>query len=1582
MPQKQENSKPLYINTDVSHSQLNPDESPFMKGMGWDINGNPNSNALGEGQNELTLTPTRSNTPVPNTVLPKGYNKCQGEFYSDTTKETYHMNYNDNGFHGVYVLNGNTGVWSIVIIDPKLRFSNKQEAFISNHRCKLRFIQDVDGNILEKYLFFTDGNVWQKWINVNAAIKTNGFDANLFPYWTLQPPHFDREELFEWATRPPMYKPVITNLPNTQADVNKINRLVDTAFQFSYQFRYTDGRPTTFSPYSLPFYIRTEDFLSNPDSITKNLQITLYAGSPMVEKIMIYVRQCKKNNDNTISTQEWGEWIQYDTIFKFTDCGNNSVDVIGTDYWLRTGQWSENGYDPNMNTITYVFDNSKSGTLVDQDTALMLQNDIPQLSMALSDLEDAALLCNNRYGYPNFGCDIMDKITVQVQYVNDGLCKIPVRTISLYAYIGYMTDTFSFESQVGYFNGEDTQMRFGGVFVNQGTLQISVNVEDSTAFGLDFGDKSALCCYLKGTPYYNVGTWYQVNTDKTLTKIQNLLDLSTGTGNARDYVTSVISNGGMFVCRFDFVVPAGRYIASLGRHNVSLSGDFRNTSTYVMGIANSRGDIPFGFNGVRVITPSAIVDFSKEIEIDCTNDNVNVWGNGRDLFYIFCPSVTQQGNKKFRFIEGYLRESINDPIPVELFPYNMTHNALDEGGTFTDKNGFYFGYTKAADSDIVDIQFSCKLNCVYPTIFVSPTNNAGSGWRSDNITYLADHNANVVGDCNRILYNGKITSLDGTIGYQNIAVSIKDGATVFTKSDGTFTLIIHNGQNTLRQSNVYVNAGGNFNITIGNCGALPLFSFSENNSPCVPCNVRTYPFSLILGVNIIVGGQTSLKEGARYSVALEGADLAGRLTPVNEIIQLDVPTFLERNNTLPSFFQIIISAALQLSKQNPDIKWISPTVSKNLSELHYVQWVGDKIVYIDNNGNVITDSTNAVFCSITITSLYDYNISRNFSTLASYQFVDGDRIRFYDDGVGTLFDTATFGPPLDLRILGTDYNQAAITAGLLPNQSAAPVVNNNINTTAAQTAQETSVTLLVPYDPKLDKLINSTGFWIELYTPTQVSDIIPYMETAGFFPVINGEIAIFKGFSNGLPQYEYPTTINVEFWDTYLLTRNITITGVGDKFFPHPFESPNISDSFGSLITGGGRVGNIKNPDADQTWFSADTTKSGNFDDILNELGLFRGGEENRKDFSAYPWGGIIFAHTERSIIYFGCENDWFTTDYNFHYTFPNAQGVMVTNLDNGLGTPHQKIGSMYGCDAKDTQSVQVYDHYIFWYDRKNSSFVISDYKSAADISDIESEDDKGNKRKYGIKSFVIAKTNFINKWNNAHDINSAFDVITGIDEVRKNLYVTFRPRRNRSNDLNSFVNQRRNWQLDYQETVVYNFNSKRWLRTEGFAPEVYSKIKGDATGVEMLMFAAGQPYYSLNTPNDNYLTFFGQTTEPVISWLINKPSEIIKILQNIAYESTVRWFFDLIYSTQANSFSTIPISYMKDKEKLTYAPALRDMVSYLQDSWRSGLVDGKRVFGTQLFLRMVGDPAQPTSYRELRNIFYSFINSPGTLKK
>lgn len=1553
------NNIPYFLDTETSLEKIEANKTPFKRGLGWVVNNN-NS----EAQNRFALTPTRANIEIKDNYLPsEGNNKNVGVFESIITKELYYFNYNDKGFHGIYIINTETFEVTKVIIDQKLNFSIAQDAYISEHRVTLRITYDEDKRIKEKHLIFTDGRTPQKWINVIAAIKTDGFNAALYPYWELKQPHFDRDELIEYATRPSMIAPLVSPIQVTGNTIN--NNVLDTCYQFCYEFVYTDGRYTTTSPYSLPFWVKSEDFLSN--NIIKKLKLELYAGSCMVEKITIYVRQ--NISGNGIGQLTWGNWYKYDTINKYTSCD----DELPPKYWLRNNAWSNYNYNPIKNTIEYTFENNKLWQVVAQERVNRLYNEIPKRSVALSDLGDSVLLANNEYGFNNLECNVLDKIDIEVKEGSFGTCPKPLRKVTLYCYVGRdrifqgnseerKSDDL-WLSQFGYVTGEDTKVRWGGIRYQDGVTYF--DKDESDAFELNFGIGSGFKCYLKGTPYYAECEWCYVDTNGIINKIERQINSTKQDDVA--FVNNIISKQGYFIGRFNFKVPAGRYVATIGRHNED--ADFSGKSTYIMGLADhtkfsvsSYTDcVPHTTQNVRTIKSNAITDNSKEIEIDCTTQDVNVWGNGKDLFYIYTPfngkgrTSNNCGALRDRwvFIEGYLKESVSSDIAISNFPYHLTEGGYC--GQYTDKNGFFWGMSwGSSNQHNSKIKFTPKLNCSSIKEFEIAM-YGGGGYRKVE-PYFETYNNGAVGAGNRILIKGRVTDLTGNIGYSNISVHIKNSIIVYTNDNGYFTLILHNGTQQLLKGDIYFNAGGNFNISGQGCLPVSLPYFDEASTPCnatminSPCDpneyihARCFPFCLEKRLFIEGDNQISIKSNSNYEIGIVIADLAGRLSFVNKFKNVRIPSYIDIGRVAPFYLKWVLNGELNLP---PEAKWAAFYISKNVTYKRYIQWIGDSIEFIDSIGKKTTDINNAALASIKIDSLLETNIKNNFSLFSNYQFQKGDRIRIIDNGEGELFDNTTNNSGIDVQIEGTNYNDAATSAGLLPQRES--VVKDVTDHT----------TIIIKYGNKLNKLKNKKGFWIELYQNDKEKEQLLFYEVASFYPVINGELAEFVVGGSNNAQYNFPQSGNLDYWDTYLIHRNITIPNKGRQYIPHTFESPNITDKWGANMISGGRTG-IENEDAQQKWALDDIIKSNDFTNngLINGVATFI--SSNRKQFRGYKRGGIVAVKAINSYIFFLCENDYFTTDFNFHYARVNEQGVMVVNLNNGVSEPHQKIGNNYGCNINDNQSIIMHDNFIGWHDRKSGSYIFSDYRQAIEITE-------------KILSYYSAKNSFVIKHNETQIDSLKIDILAGLDSERKMLYISFRPRRGLTKNKNSFINNKREICINLQETLCYSIEAKDWVMFESFVPEAYAKI----TGGEMITFANGVPYRHFSPEVNMVNNFYGVNVAPCLVQVVNTSTETNKILKYLVQNNNniVLWV-DEISTIQPNSFSYIPLNLFIKKENIIYASSLRDGASYPQqnDNFRNMLFDGKKLSSPYFLIRYCWDKNKLNEYAEIYSLATNII--------
>jgi len=294
---------------------------------------------------------------------------------------------------------------------------------------------------------------------------------------------------------------------------------------------------------------------------------------------------------------------------------------------------------------------------------------------------------------------------------------------------------------------------------------------------------------------------------------------------------------------------------------------------------------------------------------------------------------------------------------------------------------------------------------------------------------------------------------------------------------------------------------------------------------------------------------------------------------------------------------------------------------------------------------------------------------------------------------------------------------------------------------------------------------------------------------------------------------------------------------------------------------------------------------------------------------------------------------------------------------------------------------VVVYEELISWYDRKNQAWVISDYRTAKDISLFNpSEGVVG-----GMSSYLNSKTRAICNWNESSPLASKFDVIGGVDPERGNLYLTFRPRRNNSNDPSSYGTHRKNVDLLHQETLVYNTITKRFARFENFTPESYGMMKGKTTGIQLVTFAAGIPY-THNTGNQSFNRFYNIQYDAVMIGVFNQSQSINKIFANLVLDiNGPGMYIDFLRTNEPNSFSYVPMSLVKKVENKYQLSILRDMNSYFspvpENSFRSTLIDGKRIYNLYLLFRLIGDPNNRGKYFELKTIYNLMADSTNQKK-
>lgn len=1553
-------SKPLYVVTDKSEKYTNENEAFYLKNY-W-VNFNLNQQGT-EGGNFGLGTPTRSNKRFAAALMPAGKNVNIGTYQSKETNQLFYLNWNSNNLHGIYRIDGDTMRWDIVVVDPALNFSLDPAFQIPHHRVSLRAYYKNNNlgagkQLEEMYLEFTNGLNWQYFIGVEAAIATGGYDPEKFNYWKLRNPQLDRREFFELAIRPPMFPITVVAVPPTPDDVAKPNAIVDKSIQFAAVFQNRDHRTSTYSPYSLPFIQKTNPCNFSQAGLSRCLDLTINVGSAMVERVLLYQRLCG------------GDWCLYDTIERF---GQQEED--SGPYWERTGDWKGMAYDAVSNTIVYRYCGDKQTGIVPQEDAQRIQTDLPLVSVGQTAAGDAVLLLDNLYGYNNFPQKELDKLQVTVEDVPETAGAydiVKTRKIILYA---YMSNASGFNAFI-WTNGADKTLRFGGITSpinpNVSFLDMTFSAQYSDYLGLGMVNNKGLVCYLAGTSFYSVGVQGFIDKGGNFTE-QDSFDATSN--EQKNLIQNLYQQGKFMVQKFEFDVPAGKYIARLARHGVDINSQYEKTSTYVIGIAD-KNKIN-GMNGLP--TYSAVETVAKEIEVDVCTGDFNSWSTNLSLFYLFVPYVFEESgflgikNKRWRFIEGYVQEDAIAQVPVERVVYDRAGGlggllAYLRKGVITDHNGHYFVYMAKATSYKGEVIFSAIANC-NPYAQIAETaihlnSHQDSGFYPDQNISLKDAMGGTYGTCNRIQIKGTILDCKTKQPLSGVAVTITSGQTAFTGIDGTFILIAHDG-NATYLAKIYANASGACFLMGCGVACIDTQPFDSSKALCNSCVDRIYPADFNFSFTFSNQNIYTVKEGGRYGISVQGHDLAGRITFANFLKYVDIPSFLQKGNFNPSQIVVNLTDVLILDR---GISYISFSITKELTNLKYIQWVGDSIVFLDKDGNTLVDGNGAIRAKISIQSLLDYNKQNNFATTVGYQFSPGDRLRVYDDGNGNLFDPTTNNGYLDFQILGSDFNQSVQGESTTESTSVTDATTG-ITTTNNVNASITGKDVFIAFDKRLLVLNKQCAFWMQLSTPNTGAQVESYFELPKMYYSNDGTIQ--------------PQKFIMAAFDAYYQNRSIHITNCAGKAILHPFVSSSVSDFWGDGCTSGGRV-LVRNTQAAQRWYQDDVIKS---DDFVNEgqvngWGTWRG--SNRKQFKGQERGGIVAAVAKNKLILFICQNDWYVTDYDLNLLRNTPNGLIVATADSIIGDPNQKMESTFGCEYENTGTIQIMEgdkDYVFWACAKKETVIINDYRTASPYTQ-----KGGTKDSAAIdnKSYFSDKFNYVRNWNNslssADYLENLMEINLGVDNKSKSVSISFRKRNGLSTQIKDFVNTERGKFIPLNETFTYSLEQDRWVSFQTFVPESYGQLNKALSGDEFISFVNGIPYTHNSKDVKTFNEFYGVSDNQVIDVAFYGKEDRDQTYQCIIITSpNAKYFVDRITTNNKRVFSYVPPAWVKSKLNNLYSTLLRNMLTYpsAHSPVPSLLIDGGgKISGEWCRIRIVRDPSQLNSYSEIDHILMQFIST------
>ncbi len=850
-------------------------------------------------------------------------------------------------------------------------------------------------------------------------------------------------------------------------------------------------------------------------------------------------------------------------------------------------------------------------------------------------------------------------------------------------------------------------------------------------------------------------------------------------------------------------------------------------------------------------------------------------------------------------------------------------------------------YTDKCSLDTAEIQVGITQ--------VVPAVTAFSNKRYKGLLGTVNHSTNTSKDlCNRVTYKGKLLTPEGKK-LAGVNIGFTESKFVRTDGFGNFKLIVH--QNTSFNREGF--------LMVGNSGSSCLIScVGGSDESCSLCCAETYipevvPACVNCEESIVDVGTLHFNKvnfpdkglKGRYGFPIIGFDIYGRIVTggANVITYVNIDECWSKHP--------IIEWGWDGTPLREEIKYISFCRSANLNGT-ILQWVADKFILLDKNGNRTSNKGLAVAVAVDINSLLDYNKAHNLGTLATYDFVKGDILNILDDCAN----------PIQYLVTGTTFGKVDITA--LTTELSVSNSSGDTASTKVNYATPNGATIIINYDGRIDDLLDTCGIKIEILRPFYCeNNLYPYGEVSDLIPVINGQLNVGDGV--------------LDTWDIYKIFRNIPrdlacINNPSDD----PYFSQNITDFWGAGCTDWGRKF-TENPYAQRKWL--ENTLAVSFEWVNNGIvnGLSTFWSENRKNFKGQDWGGILALNAQRGAILFICRNDWFLTSYDQNYLQVGQNGVVVATLPDKISDPTQKVGQNYGVSEDHISSVMFFGGLAIWLDAKNASVIACDYQTAKDIS-------LGS-----IKGWTIDKTMFIQNYNDAHRNDLDFErilyeVVAGVDPLHKEYHITIRPRNNLGSDIETnFINHERDIFNDIGETMVLDIESLQWVNMRHYTAEYYGKLRTSKSGVQFVSFANGVPYKH-NGDSNSSMTFYGIKCTPVLEISVNSTEDKVKIFGAISEEiQPFAMYIDRIITEEENSFSYVPQSYFVKKENIQYSEMLCDMSSYFDPNIYkvSMLVDGKRIFGRYALIRFVLNSENQDKYFELSKILVLVSGSELSMK-
>lgn len=1469
------------INLDVSDKYLPNDMARFLKNVVYaPID---TSQTGGEKGSATGMFKTMEAVEVydPSFSLPVGHNQYAGGFSCDELNQAFFFNYNSNGDHAFYMIDGESRKIFTVYLKYCLNLQLAPEHFIHEGGATLEIFNYSDpltGEAKKRsYFMWVDGFNDFRFLCIEDSIATNSFNATDFPYFAGT---YDPCLLINAGVPTPNDCIGISEAPNN--DPSKPNNLKFNTWQFRVTEIDVYGRPSEHGIISDEYIPGVNDCITSSDLLARCLKLNIQIKNPLTDKVQIEFRNC---NDE--------QWYTDTTLFLYD--GSN----LGE--WWKRNRNAAIPFNPETFTLTYEFCKDKECNPIDQAETKRAQNPMPKKPQSVAKIGSQIGLGNGREGFNTMLKTEMDKVSVEIippEETGSNTANIEL-FVQIYNPIKLSTQMVWVLDKVGVFGGL-TNLRMSLPPDFPFLPPANELYEENIIIGYHQNFKNPIqrgfIGYLAGTgqpPISTISEQYYVDSSNNLIKLEDF--------DQFDFTKK-------YYQKFTFnSVSKGKYVFRIAGHLSELTDkDFDKTSTYV------KGSFVWN-NATKVVDYNNLFSDAKEMVVNVCETNYSSINDNKVLviFDLTSPGLSNRSSA----LEGYISETSLDgvqQIPVELLGMNINDggsNPILINSRYTDHNGFYFA-TSTRQNYYFHFYGYCGCNN-YIELAEGQIGNNRQVYTRNIILDQQNDKCPQYNDivCNRILIKGKVLLCGKNVPVPGIGIVYGRGQTAITDASGEFTIIAHDynadGPGFQRVDNLY------YTSTIcpyldcdGNC--LP--NVQVIITPCVECLERIIEVNT-LSVDFDV--KRGLLSAGNYGVGYNMYDWLGRRSFVQtkDSMYVTIPSVIETKSFSPSQLKLIIPPDTLFP---PGIVKIVPCVTRELSLEKYIEWIVDRVEFIDNSGRKNDISPTQI--KIYYASLNEYNIQNNFNTTTHWQFIvqqtpqinyTSDYVEFELNGDGQFF-------PVLIRSL-IKYDQAGEY-------------------------------FLIDYDSSLKDIKQYAK--IRLNRPSTCSTRDVFFEVCQPIDIIN--------------RHANKQEIILNVYDTYYKYRQIPIpveinpdeTQNVIRTFGFPFEHNSPSDFWGEGCANLGRV-NSRNPYEAEILKPNQIALSGGLsvNGQLNYLNYFDDGQ--KRNFDTWDFGGIVAIIPQPGLIMIIGQNDVYTVGFNDNIVRTDENGqVVVPSAENKFGNPQTKIGNNYGCLLFDKNTIRSREGLVHWLNSQKGYLIQHDYNDPKPVS-------RGL-----IDSWLRPKIKYIQEWNRIHENKKYF--CGGIDPAAHAYIIS-----DFTIGSDSFVNHERGYNIEKQESVAFDIYTKNIRAWWGFSPQGYVYLDTNLLEKQLFSFAKNNVYFHYTTnPNKSYGTIYGEEVEKVIRVVAVLDNMVKKQPLSIAnYCVQSKYFSDQVL-TDSGQKSRILLDYWKQGLFFSAAGFLADQntlpnPNIPKETGDNKLTDGDKLVGLVIDIRLIGDPGKNTIYSE-----------------